>query len=478
MAIRFFNTLSARKEEFVPLEKNTVRMYTCGPTVYDFAHIGNFRAYVFEDVLRRFFQYRGYRVTQVMNLTDIDDKTIKGANARKVGLDEYTRPYIDAFFEDLDALGIERAEHYPRATGHIPEMVALVKRLRQAGYTYDREGSIYYRISSFKNYGRLAKLRPEQMLPSGRVDRDEYDKENAQDFVLWKAKKEGEPSWETELGPGRPGWHLECSAMSMKYLGETFDLHTGGEDNIFPHHENEIAQSEAATGRKFVDYWMHCKFLLVNGEKMSKSKGNFFTLRDLLAKGYRARGIRYLLLSGHYRNPLNLTEEGIRQAEKTVDRLEDFLGRVRQAKPRADEDEELSRLTGEAKEKFGACLDDDLDMPNALAAVFELVKHTNEAIESNRLGRKNIEKINAAFDDFNRVLGIFRRRGAANLPANVTVVRPEEELEPELEELIRQREEARQAKDFARADRLRKELLEKGVVIEDTKDGVRWKVRK
>ena len=331
--IRFHNTLSRCKEEFRPLVDGEVRLYTCGPTVYDYAHIGNFRAYVWEDLLRRYLKASGYRVTQVMNITDVDDKTIRGAREAGASLEEFTARYIEAFFEDLDALGIERAEHYPRATRHIPEMIALIERLHETGHAYESKGSHYFRLDSFPTYGRLARLDREGMIENFRVDSDEYEKSDVRDFVLWKARKEGEPCWETPLGPGRPGWHVECSAMSMKYLGESFDIHTGGADNVFPHHENEIAQSEAATGKRFVRTWMHCAHLVVNGEKMSKSKGNFYTLRDLQRQGHDPQAIRYLLVSQHYRKPLNFTLDGIAWAAANLNRLGDCRRRLREPAP-------------------------------------------------------------------------------------------------------------------------------------------------
>jgi cysteinyl-tRNA synthetase len=295
--IKFYNTLTRHLDSFKPIEKDTVKIYSCGPTVYDYAHIGNFRSYIFSDLLRRFLKYEGYKVIHTMNLTDVDDKTIRRSNEENMSLKEYTDKYIKVFFEDLETLNIEKVEYYPRATEHINEMIELIKKLDKNGYTYEADGSIYFNISKFKEYGKLSKIDLSGMKSGVRIDVDEYNKEDVRDFVLWKGKKEGEPFWETEYGAGRPGWHIECSAMSSKYLGETFDIHTGGVDLIFPHHENEIAQSECASGKKFVNYWLHCAHLIVNGEKMSKSKGNFYTLRDLLKKGYSPKAIRYLLLS-------------------------------------------------------------------------------------------------------------------------------------------------------------------------------------
>ena len=307
--IKFFNTLSGRKEEFQPFVSGEVKLYTCGPTVYDYAHIGNFRAYIFEDLLKRFLLFMGFKVTHVMNITDVDDKTIRGAAAQGISLAAFTEIYTKAFFEDIRTLQIAPADHYPRATEHIPEMVAMVKGLIRKGYAYKKDGSYYFSIGKFPEYGKLSKINIEELQPGQRVDADEYEKESVHDFALWKSKKEGEPFWQTEIGPGRPGWHIECSAMSSKYLGETFDIHCGGVDNIFPHHENEIAQSEALWGKPFVRYWLHCHHLVVDGEKMSKSKGNQFTLRDLLSRNVDPLALRFLLLATHYRKTLNFTFE-------------------------------------------------------------------------------------------------------------------------------------------------------------------------
>jgi cysteinyl-tRNA synthetase len=328
--LKLHNTLTNADEEFHPLEEGVVRFYTCGPTVYDYAHIGNFRTFVFQDLLRRYLEHRNYRVIHVMNITDVDDKTIHNARAQGMTLRDYTAKYTEAFLADCKTLRIEMPGLMPRATDHIPEMVALIQKLEEKGYTYRKDGSIYFSIAHFPGYGRLSKADFSGAQAGARVDTDKYDKENARDFVLWKAKKEGEDFWETDIGPGRPGWHIECSAMSMKYLGETFDIHCGGVDLIFPHHENEIAQSESATGKPFVRYWVHPEFLIVEGEKMSKSKDNFFRLKDLLDQGHSPEAIRYLLLSVHYRKQLNFTMDGLRQAQSSIQRLEDFLLRAKE----------------------------------------------------------------------------------------------------------------------------------------------------
>ena len=458
--IRFHNTYSRRKEEFRPMVEGEVRMYTCGPTVYDHAHIGNFRAYLWEDLLRRYLKVRGFRVFQVMNITDVDDKTIRGAAAAGVSLDEYTNRYIQAFFEDLDTLGVERAEHYPRATRHIPEMVALIQRLLEKGHAYESKGSIYFRLDSFPAYGRLASLDRGGMIANFRVDSDEYEKSDVRDFVLWKAPKEGEPDWDTPLGRGRPGWHIECSAMSMKYLGESFDIHTGGTDNIFPHHENEIAQSEAATGKPFVHTWMHCAHLVVNGEKMSKSRGNFYTLRDLLIQGYDARAIRYLLVSQHYRKPINFTLEGITWAGANLNRLGDCARRL-ESSSAPGESPHLTQVAQRTRETFYESMDDDLNSAAAMGFVFELVREINIAADRSELPEENAEVLRRFFCEVSAIFGF-------DLGATLT-------LDQEVEVLVARRENFRKSRRFAEADAIRNELLGRGVVLEDTSSGVRWK---
>jgi cysteinyl-tRNA synthetase len=463
MGLRFYNTLNRREEEFTPLHPGEVRLYTCGPTVYDYAHIGNFRTYLWEDLLRRYFKHRGYRVTQVMNLTDVDDKTI--ANAREAGqpLEEYTRTYIDAFFEDMESLGIERAEHYPRATRYIPEMVRLVRRLQEKGHVYESRGSLYFKIDTFPDYGRLSGIDRSEMAGQARIDSDEYEKDDPRDFAVWKARKDGEPFWETELGPGRPGWHLECSAMSMKHLGETFDIHTGGVDNIFPHHENEIAQSEAATGKPFVRYWLHAAHLVVDGEKMSKSRGNFYTLRDVRSRGYDARSIRYLLLSVHYRKPLNFTFEGLAQSRAALGRLDDLALRLGQEGPRARGEAGLRARAAEARDRIVEALDADLNTAGALGHIFDFVRESHTALDASGAGRDDLEAAREVLGLFETIFGIpLGQRGI---------------LDEEIEALIRRRAEARTRKDFAEADRIRDDLLKRGIVLEDTPQGVRWKRR-
>ncbi len=491
--ITLFNTLSGKKEPFAPIVAGEAKLYTCGPTVYDYAHIGNFRAYIFEDLLKRFLVYMGLRVTHIMNITDIDDKTITGANARGVSLNEYTEPYIKAFFEDLDTLKIARADRYPRATEHIPEMVDIVKGLARKGFAYERDRSYYFSIAKFPAYGALSKINLEELEPGQRVDTDEYEKVSVHDFALWKAKKEGEPSWETELGPGRPGWHIECSAMSIKYLGETFDLHTGGVDNIFPHHENEIAQSEAFTGKKFVNTWMHCHHLIRDGEKMSKSLGNTLTVRDAVQKAGHPSALRYLLLTTHYRKQLNFTYEALRQAEAALDRINELAGSVRYGSFPEGETQAVGKMVKDAEKKFAAGLSDDLNISVAMTAVFGLVKNANTLIARGKLKKGDADKLNAFIESVDSVLAVVSPRqkiqvsqevcpeekAAAAAPAGAGAPPAgEAELPAEIKEKIQARETARAAKDYPLADRLRKELEAAGFQVEDTKQGPRVVPRK
>ena len=461
MTIRFNNTMTRRLEAFEPLEAGKVGMYTCGPTVYNYAHIGNYRTYIFEDLLRRFLKWKGFDVVQVMNVTDVDDKTIRGAREAGASLDEYTAPYIAAFFDDLDALRIQRAEHYPRATQHIPEMVEFIKRLEARGLTYVSEGAVYFRIATFPAYGKLSGMDIDALQPGARIDADEYAKEDARDFALWKPAREGEPSWDSPWGPGRPGWHIECSAMSTKYLGETFDIHTGGVDNIFPHHENEIAQSEGATGKPFVGFWLHSAHLIVEGQKMSKSLHNEYTLRDLLAKGYDPLAIRYLLLSSHYRRQLNLTFEGLDAAAAAVTRLIDFYRRAAEYEGEGGDD--LAGALASAAETFDASLSSDLGIAEAVAGIFDLVTAANRAMDDGTLSAAGRDALVAALDSFDEVLDVFHPPAVA--------------LDEEVEPLIAEREEARKEKDFARADAIRARLSALGIILEDTAEGVRWKRR-
>jgi cysteinyl-tRNA synthetase len=466
--IRFFNSLTREKERFVPVEKGKVRMYTCGLTVYDFGHIGNFRAFVFEDLLRRWLEYRGFMVTQVMNLTDVDDRTIKASRKNGVPLGEYTEPYIKAFFEDAATLNIEKAEYYPKATEHVPEMLALITKLIEKGYAYRGEdGSIYYDISKFKDYGKLANIKVENLKPGARVKVDEYAKEEAQDFALWKAwsEEDGDVSWDAPFGKGRPGWHIECSAMSMKYLGETLDIHCGGVDNLFPHHENEIAQSEAATDKKFVNYWLHCEHLLVEGRKMAKRLGNYYTVRDLTTKGYDPKAIRYLLLATHYRQQVNFTFEGLEAARNTLDRLTNFVHRLLDAEGKGS-GEQIKLLIGRVQMGFGEAMDDDLSISVALAALFDFVRDVNNLLDGNMLSKEEAQGVYSLMLNFDKVLGV------------IGEIKKEEKLSREAEELILKREEARKTKDWKTADEIRQQLKAMGISIEDTPQGVKWRIEK
>lgn len=460
-----YNTLSGRIEEFKPLEEGVVKLYTCGPTVYDYAHIGNFRSYVAEDLLKRFLKFLGYRVIHVMNITDVDDKTIAGARAEGISLKGFTAKYEKAFFEDIETLRLDKADYYPKATEHVEDMIKIIQGLLEKGYAYEKEGSIYFRISSFPEYGKLSKIKKEELKAGIRIDADEYEKEDVRDFALWKAKKPGEPSWPAPFGEGRPGWHIECSAMSMKYLGPTIDIHAGGVDNIFPHHENEIAQSEAYTGKQFVRYWFHVQHLIVNGEKMSKSKGNFYTLRDLLSMGFSPRAIRYLLLTTHYRKVLNFTFDALYQATASLKRITDFLFELETRNFSDGQTEEARNMIEKTKKDFTAALLDDLNISGAIAAIFEMIHWGNKAMEGEKLKKKDAEQIKLLFYNLDRVLAI--------LPEKII-----EELPDEIMELIKKREEARKNRDFATADAIRDELFKRGIILEDTKEGTRWKIIK
>jgi cysteinyl-tRNA synthetase len=459
--MRIFDTLTRTVRTLEPIEPGHVKLYTCGPTVYDFAHIGNFRTYVWEDLLRRTLKLLGFRVTQVMNITDVEDKILAKAIATGTPIDDVTAPYIDAFFEDIDTLRIERAEHYPRATEHIPEMIALARSLQDNGVTYESQGSLYFSIDRFEPYGKLSGLDKREIKIGARVDSDEYEKQDARDFVLWKTRREGEPGWDSPFGTGRPGWHLECSAMSMKYLGESFDLHTGGVDNIFPHHENEIAQSEAASGRPFVRYWMHAAHLMVDGEKMSKSKGNFYTLRDLLERGSNPIAIRWLLLGTHYRSSLNFTLDALDKAGSEIERLWDFMARLEREPSTPGRNPDFDARREEAAREFADSLADDLNVSGALGAVFRLVREANAALDRGELPDESRKELVADLGRLDSVLAVLDR--------------PAEAADPEIDALVARRTAARKAKDWAEADRIRDELAARGIVLEDTPQGVRWK---
>jgi len=471
MALRLYNTLTNREEEFAPLEDNLVRMYSCGPTVYDYAHIGNYRTFVLQDILRRFLRFKGYQLFHVMNITDVDDKTIRNAKAAGVSLREYTDRFTAAFLEDSEKLRLEKPEKLVRATDHIPEMVELIRQLEARGLTYTSDGSVYYRIASFAGYGKLSKLDVAGIMPGARVDVEEYEKEHPRDFVLWKAAKEGEPFWETELGPGRPGWHIECSAMSMKYLGPSFDIHTGGSDLVFPHHENEIAQSEGATGRPFVRFWFHCEHLIVDGKKMSKSLGNFYTLRDLLGQGFSPDSMRYLLASVPYRKQLNFTFDGLRQAASSIERLRNFRLRLQTEKFAEGRQPAAADLLDRASADFEAALDDDINTAAALGTVFEAVRELNTAADAGGLRAGNVPAALALLDLFDRIFDVLQTEAERHQSNEL------KGLAVEVDEKLRQRAEARKARNFALADQIRQQLLDRGVIIEDTKEGARWKLK-
>src|SRR5579863_9573138 len=413
--IRVHNTLSGKVEPFVPQRPGEVSIYTCGPTVYDYAHIGNYRTFVFQDILRRFLKLRGFRLNHVMNLTDVDDRIIANAAAKGASIRDYTEKFVQAFFADCKTLSIEAPEHWIRATDNIDAMVALIQRLQQKTFTYASEGSIYYRIAKFPDYGKLSRIDLSGIQAGARVDNDRYEKESARDFALWKAPKPGEHFWETPIGRGRPGWHIECSAMAMKYLGETLDIHTGGIDLAFPHHENEIAQSEAATGKPFVRYWLHAEHLLVEGEKMSKSLGNFYTLRDLFAKGYKPSTLRFLLASVPYRKQLNFTFDGLQQAASSVERLRNFSARLQQGKFPAGKQKGMAARVEQASEEFDAGLSDDLNTARALAAVFDLVRDANIAMDKGEFRQGDVAAVQALLATFDRVFAVLEDTDAERL---------------------------------------------------------------
>ncbi len=470
MVLRLYNTLTRRKEVFKPIKAREVRMYNCGPTVYDYAHIGNFRAYIFVDMLRRYLEYKGFRVRHITNLTDVDDKTIKGSKEEGIPLDKYTGKYTKAFFEDIKTLNILPSTIYPRATEHIREIVELVKLLLKKGYAYKAEDGIYYNIKKFGDYGKLARLDMKGLKAGARVKVDDYDKESLSDFALWKFwdPADGDVYWEVEIGKGRPGWHIECSAMSMKYLGQTFDIHMGGVDLIFPHHQNEIAQSEAATGKKFVNYWLHNEMLLVEGRKMSKSLGNFYTLRDILAKGYDPTAIRYLLLCSHYREKLNFTFGSLEAAKNTLDRIRDFVEKLKNGKDR----ERTLVAIKKAKKDFEKYMDDDLSISETLKAVFEFMTEVNKAGG----GKKAYETIM----EFDKVLGLGLGKTktfseTVKIDGKSFEIESNFKLSNKIIEKIIEREKCRQKKEWKRADSIRNELKELGFVLEDVEGGVKVK---
>jgi cysteinyl-tRNA synthetase len=460
-----YNTMTRRKEPFEPADGETVLIYTCGPTVYGPPHIGNYRTFVFEDILCRQLRYKGWEVRQVMNITDVDDKTIRESQNAGVTLSEYTTPFEQLFFEDLATLRVEPATVYPRATECIPEMIRLTQQILERGHGYVIDGNVYFRIASFPQYGRLSGVRPNdtesRSRQYSRLDSDEYEKEDAQDFVLWKAAKPGEPTWDSPWGPGRPGWSIECSAMSMKHLGETLDIHTGGVDNLFPHHENEIAQSEAATGKPFSRFWLHAEHLLVDGQKMSKSLGNFHTLRDLLEIGHDPVAIRHQYLSAHYRSQHNFTLAGLEQSTQALGRLWDFADRLAELEPRADGPGELSDATAQALQEFEEAMDDDLNVPGAMGKVFELMREANIALDAGKVSRADQAAVQQFLAKADTILGIIAHEKGM--------------LDEDVERLIAERTAARESKDYARADAIRDQLAQAGIMLEDGAEGTRWR---
>jgi cysteinyl-tRNA synthetase len=492
MSFRLFNTLSGKVEEFQPIQDKQVRMYACGPTVYDYGHIGNFRTFIAVDILRRFLRQSGYEVRHVMNITDVDDKIIRNAAQAGVPLKQFTSKYETAFLEDASALNIEQPE-LVHATDHIPEMADFIAKLVEKGFAYRTDdGSYYFRIAKFPEYGKLSKKDFAGMEDGARVDVDEYEKDSARDFALWKAPKPGETSWESKIGQGRPGWHIECSVMSMGELGYSFDLHAGGEDLIFPHHENEIAQSEAATGKPFVKFWFHARFLLVEGEKMSKSLGNFFTLRDLVLKGHKPSSIRYLLASVPYRHQLNFTFGGLQQAAASVERLRNFRQRLLTGKFPAGSDLNLTTLANDSSQGVREALNEDLNTAQAQAAIFDMVRVANAAIDSGEMKQGDVQPLLSTLDQFDEIFGVLKDDDAAKMQRIADWAKSEsreKEISPELMDALRsnalsdeqvnqkieEMKAARAAKNFATSDAIRAELTANGILIEQTKEGVRWR---
>ncbi len=492
MAFRLYNTMSSQIEEFQSLRDQEVRMYACGPTVYDYGHIGNFRTFIAVDLLQRFLRQSGYKVRYVMNITDLDDKIIRNAARDGVSVQQYTAKYEKAFLEDAAMIGIEQPT-LVRATEHIPEMADFVARLIERGIAYRTDdGSYYFRIAKFPRYGRLSKKDFSGMLDGARVDVDEYDKDSARDFALWKAPKPGEASWDSSIGPGRPGWHLECSVMSMEELGESFDLHAGGEDLVFPHHENEIAQSESLTEKTFARFWFHVRFLLVEGEKMSKSLGNFYTLRDLVLKGHKPSSIRYLLASVPYRNQLNFTFDGLKQAAVSVERLRNFRQRLTVGNFPAGSNPEMQALATETIHRMRAALDDDLNTAQAQAAIFEMVRSANSTLDAGAMKKGDAEPLLAALEKFDEIFAVLKDDDGPKMKQVFDwaptegrekdisselreSVQASEFSDADIEKKIAEMEQARRARDFKASDAVRAELTAAGIVIENTKDGVRWR---
>src|SRR3954452_17235109 len=492
MALRLYNTMSSQIEEFRPVRDSEVRMYACGPTVYDYGHIGNFRTFVAVDLLRRLLKQSGYTVRHVMNITDVDDKIIRNSAREGVTVQQYTAKYEKAFLEDSAMIGIEQPI-LVRATDHIPKMAKFVAKLVEKGIAYRTDdGSYYFRIARFPEYGKLSKKDFSTMLDGARVDVDEYDKDSARDFALWKAPKPGEASWETKIGPGRPGWHLECSVMSMKELGETFDLHAGGEDLIFPHHENEIAQSESLTGKPFAHFWFHARFLLVEGEKMSKSLGNFFTLRDLVLKGHKPSSIRFLLASVPYRHQLNFTFDGLKQAAVSVERLRNLRMRLTSAQFPEGSNPSMAALARETLDRIKEALDDDLNTAQAQAAVFEMVRKVNAAADAGEMKKDDVAPVLGALQKFDDIFAVLKDQDETKVRQIVEWAKAENKLEnaskevvdlvntaqlsdAEIEADIAKMKQSRQARKFGESDAIRAQLAAAGIIVEITKDGIRWK---
>ena len=492
MALSLYNTMSSQVEEFRPLRDNEVHMYACGPTVYDYGHIGNFRTFIAVDMLQRFLRQSGYEVRYVMNITDLDDKIIRNAASDGVSVQQYTAKYQQAFLEDSAMIGIERP-HLVRATEHIPEMAQFVTKLveKNAAYRTD-DGSYYFRIASFPRYGKLSKKDFSEMRDGARVDVDEYDKDSARDFALWKAPKPGEASWEAPIGPGRPGWHLECSVMSMEELGESFDLHAGGEDLIFPHHENEIAQSESVTGKTFARFWFHVRFLLVEGEKMSKSLGNFYTLRDLVLMGHKPSSIRYLLASVPYRNQLNFTFDGLKQAAVSVERLRNFRQRLTAGHFPPGGNPEMQSLAKETVDRMRAALEDDLNAAEAQGAIFEMVRKANSALDAVQVKKDDTQPLLAALEKFDEIFAVLQDDDGLKMKQVLEWAQSEgreQDISPEvrktvqagqlsdgeIESKVAEMGAARNSRNFEVSDALRAELTAAGIVVENTKDGARWR---
>jgi len=463
MALRFYNTLSQQLEAFSPARDDRVRMYTCGPTVYDYAHIGNFRTFTFVDILRRWLRATGFSLEHVMNITDVDDKIIRNAVAQHKSLKDYTAIYTEAFLEDCEKLRLERPEMLVAATDHIDDMVDAIEKLGASRHTYTSDGSVYFRISSFPGYGKLSHNDFSGNIAGARVDVDSYEKADARDFALWKAPKEGEPFWDKSIGPGRPGWHIECSVMAIKYLGETLDIHAGGIDLIFPHHENEIAQSESLTGAPFARFWLHAEFLMVEGQKMSKSLGNYYTLRNVLERGHQPEAIRYLLASVPYRKSLNFTFDGLKSAATAIDRLRNFKLRLETDRYAEGLNEPLAARTAQACKAFTDSMNDDLNTAEALGAVFEYIRDANSAMDSGEFRAANVQPALDLLNQFDSVFDVLRPSATSGIS------------DSDVDAKIAERAAAKKAKDFARADQIRDELLAQGIILEDTKAGIRWK---